>query len=133
MEVTNYYGANVVLQWLTEASAWIGPDKIQIIEYDDNGSKLKIKLFTSEYSYTISANAATYIHNGYVGCIASRRKSNAGEEQLRGNDLPDGSLNYETFTRIMFAIVGYELEKINIRPAGVVPSELYPQTGCCQD
>jgi hypothetical protein len=36
----------------------------------------------------------------------------AGEDWVRGNDLPDGPFSKETWDRIIYAIVRYELVKL---------------------
>ena len=48
----------------------------------------------------------------YLGCQVSSRKPRAGEDWNRGNDLPDGKFNEETWIRIKNAIISYELVKI---------------------
>ena len=47
--------------------------------------------------------------DGYLGCQVSARKFRAGEDWIRGNDLPDGDFNEDTWNRIMKAIINYEL------------------------
>jgi hypothetical protein len=51
--------------------------------------------------------------DGYLGCGVSCRKVRAGEEWIRGNDLPDGSFAEETWNTIIYAIVNYELVKLS--------------------
>ena len=113
--------ANIVLQWLKDSCSWIGPDNIQIVKRDDEGMDLQLRIFTETHRYHISAHPQlTAEGRSYLGCMASCRKPRAGEEHHRGNDLPDGPLDEETFRAIMFAIVGYELVKLDIQPGGVV-------------
>lgn len=49
----------------------------------------------------------------YLGCIAKSTRSRPGEDWLRGNDLPDGSLSLETWRDILAGIVRYELQEIS--------------------
>lgn len=51
---------------------------------------------------------------GYLGCIAVSRTPRAGEEWCRGNDLPDGSFSRETWTKILAAVVSYEMVRVHI-------------------
>ena len=71
-------------------------------------------MYTDTNVYSI--NAISRIESGikytYLGCIASARKPRAGEDHTRGNDLPDGKLNENTWRQILAAIVGYELVDI---------------------
>ena len=48
----------------------------------------------------------------YFRCQVSSRKPRAGEDWTRGNDLPDGKFNEDTWIRIKNAIISYELVKI---------------------
>jgi len=60
---------------------------------------------------TICTPAHTYrLHfsDRYLGAQATCRRVRAGEDWLRGNDLPDGPFCRDTFDRIMLAIVVYE-------------------------
>lgn len=50
--------------------------------------------------------------NSYLGCIASTRKPRAGENWNRGSDLVDGSYSKETFDKIIYDILAYELVKV---------------------
>jgi hypothetical protein len=52
----------------------------------------------------------------YLGATAFSRLIRPGEDHVRGNDLPDGPLSFETWQRIKDAIILYEL----------VPSEVDP-------
>ena len=71
----------------------------------------RIKIYTFTNYYTISAIEKP--DGGYLGCVASSRKSRAGESWLRGNDLPDGELTRETWDAILGGIICYELEDIS--------------------
>jgi len=51
--------------------------------------------------------------DGYLGCGVSCRKVRAGEDWIRGNDLPDGPFTKETWDTIIYAIVNYELIKLS--------------------
>lgn len=61
---------------------------------------------------------------GYLGCTATGRYSRPGEDWLRGNDLPDGVLEYETWKRIKQAMLVYEF--VRHEPCHSVVAILYP-------
>ena len=68
-------------------------------------------LYTDEYRYYINAIERKDNKN-YIGCNVVARKTRAGEDWTRGNDLPDGPFNKNTWNRIIYAIVNYELVKL---------------------
>jgi hypothetical protein len=72
----------------------------------DRKDKFNIHFFTKNNRYSITAN------NDYLGCQVSNRKPRAGEDWTRGNDLPDGKFNEQTWIKIKNAIISYELVKI---------------------
>lgn len=138
--VVNFKSASVILDWLAGCCSWIGPDKIDVL--NPAGDKtLHLTIYTDTHSYKITATEQSKEKpNGYLGCIASCRKPLTGETWTRGNDLPDGPLSVKTFTAIMYAIVGYELLKIEKRPVGPpvpdtgygIPSEVILNIGSNQ-
>jgi len=70
-----------------------------------------IRLFTADHKYSISA---VYRGNdSYLGCTASTRKPRTGEDWTRGNDLPDGKFNKETWSHIKTGIIKYELKYLS--------------------
>ena len=109
-----------------ELAQWLRPlcryDKIEdfvIIDYKDK--TLYLKLFTKDHSYRISArlpdceklgNGKMISVDGYLGCQGQIRKPRAGEDWTRGNDLPDGPYTKETWDKIIYAIIAYELVKV---------------------
>lgn len=74
----------------------------------DGEDRRRYRIYTSDHCYVISAVVKAY-GGTYLGCVVSARKPRAGEKYARGNDLPDGEFNYDTWLRIVHAIVGYEL------------------------
>jgi hypothetical protein len=72
----------------------------------------QFSFFTTDHEYVISAKDVEG-EDGYLGCQATTRKPRAGENWNRGNDLPDGPFNRETWDRIIFGIVRYELVKLS--------------------
>lgn len=70
---------------------------------------------TDSHRYSISATP------WYLGCIASATFYRPGEDWTRGNDLPDGPFNYETWLNIKNAILRYELVKLVETRVGAVP------------
>jgi len=79
----------------------------------DRRDKLQVYFYTRDNRYSLvvtpsSSNDGT----NYFGCQVSTRKPRAGEDWNRGNDLPDGKFNEETWIKIKNAIISYELVKI---------------------
>jgi len=70
-------------------------------------------LYTATNRYSITATFRGDNNKNYLGCTASSRKSRAGEDWTRGNDLPDGDLSERTWQRILAGIVRYELQTIH--------------------
>ena len=94
-----------------------------IADYKED--RLRLKFFTKEHQYNVSAvlpdrnefipelkNPKTFSNDGYLGCISQTRKPRAGEDWNRGNDLADGSYSKETFDKIVYDILAYELVKV---------------------
>lgn len=81
-------------------------------------------IYTNKHEYNIVA-IADENDNGYLGCHVSTRKPRAGENWVRGNDLPDGPFNRNTWDKIINAIVKYELVKLSnfVKPAEI-PKEV---------
>lgn len=73
---------------------------------------LTVKIWTFTNQYRITARIHGYGNRTYLGCQASSRKSRTGETWTRGNDLPDGEFNQETWDKIMGGIVRYEAEEV---------------------
>ena len=80
-------------------------------EYVNDG-KIKISLYTDINHYIITACCSKGEDYSYLGCIVNARKPRAGEDWVRGNDLPDGRFSVDVWRSILRAIVGYELVKI---------------------
>lgn len=68
--------------------------------------------YTNEYKYKIFA-IDRIDKDSYLGCQVSSRKTRAGEDWTRGNDLPDGPINSETWFMILNAIINYELVELS--------------------
>jgi len=101
-------------QWIAEL-VFPGDIKnfIQELEGSGDGVEIKRKLcfYTEEHQYIINAIERPD-GKSYLGCGVLTRKERAGEDWKRGNDLPDGPFNKETWNRIIYAIVNYELVKL---------------------
>lgn len=83
--------------------------------------RLNLKLFTKNYTYSISARLPDVEKlgkgemlsvNGYLGCQVQTRKPRAGEDWNRGNDLADGNYSEETWREIVNDILEHELVKV---------------------
>lgn len=77
-------------------------------------------IYTNENKYKIFAMDRLE-DDGYLGCQVVVRKVRAGEDWNRGNDLPDGPLNEETWKKILNSILNYELVKLSKykKPSGI--------------
>ena len=105
-------------QWLKEL---IYPGKVKDFIQEINGSgngeeeQRTLCFYTENHVYFINAIERFKGKNksGYLGCQVSARKARAGEDWIRGNDLPDGEFNKKTWDRIIYAIVSYEIVKLS--------------------
>lgn len=75
-------------------------------QFVDREMSINIYFYTKDNRYSITAKKE------YLGCQVSSRKPRAGEDWTRGNDLPDGKFNRDTWNNIKNAIISYELVKI---------------------
>jgi hypothetical protein len=99
-------------QWIDEL---IYPGKAEdfvqnlgVDEPADGEVESSIRLYTEEHQYGITAIDRPD-DDGYLSCSVTARKARAGEDWTRGNDLPDGPFNRETWERILNAMINYEL------------------------
>lgn len=103
-------------QWLREL---VFPGKVTdfIEEVGGQGNETEeqreVCFYTKDYTYFIHAIERKDEKDSYIGCQVNARKSRAGETWSRGNDLPDGPFNKETWNKIIYAIVNYELVKLS--------------------
>ena len=104
-------------QWLKEL---VYPGKVDdfIQEIFGQGDDKKLErhlcFYTEEHVYYINAiERFLGEKKSYLGCQVNARKSRAGEDWVRGNDLPDGEFNKKTWDRIIYAIVCYEVVKLS--------------------
>ena len=116
---------NELAKWMKPMCRFSKLEDFIICDYKEK--TLKLKIFTKDHQYYISAklpeveNNGTslesgqerkIVNDGYIGCIAQTRKPRAGESWTRGNDLIDGSYSKETFLEIIYDILAYELVKV---------------------
>ncbi len=114
-------------QWLKEL---VFPGKVKdfIEEIFDkltpDEHERELCFYTEKHCYFI--NVVSRPNNeSYIGCQVNARKSRAGEDWMRGNDLPDGPFNKETWNRIVYAIVNYELVKLTpFRKPDTIPEDV---------
>lgn len=108
------------MEILTQLKEWLSEllyrtndikDHFQINEYEDKDGYF-VYFYTKDNRYYIVAKPSFTKGETYLGCQVSCRKPRAGETQFRGNDLPDGQFNEETWNKIKNAIISYELVKI---------------------
>ena len=102
-------------KWLAEL---IFPGKVEdffeIFEGESTTKEISkdVCFYTDEHTYRIVAVERAE-DEGYLGCNVLSRKKRPGETWIRGNDLPDGPFNKETWNKIIYAIVNYELVKLS--------------------
>ena len=103
--------SQLLSQWLEEL-IYPGKPENFIQEKEGEGEPGRWKrvfyLYTDEYHYQIVAIDREE-DDGYLGCQVSARKPRAGEDWTRGNDLPDGPFNRDTWNKILNAMINYEL------------------------
>lgn len=103
-------------QWLKEL-AFPGDVKnfIQEISGQDTETEVtrKFCFYTNNNQYFITAIERFGENDSYLGCQVSTRKHRAGEDWIRGNDLPDGPITKKTWNIIINAIINYELVKLS--------------------
>lgn len=98
--------------WVKSISRYDKIDDFIMIDYKE--SRMRVKFFTKNHEYRISAKRPevnVHMDKGYLGCVVQVRKPRAGENWQRGNDLPDGKYCEETWLKIMRGIIAYELVK----------------------
>jgi len=103
-----------LIEWL-ERFSYFSPKKINVVKNTE--SRFKIHIYTDRNVYSIVATET------YLGCTAASRKPRPGEKYTRGNDLPDGNFLEGTFTRILGAILFYELKDV-VKPIQRFPDEV---------
>lgn len=114
-----------------EVVGWINEGKFANYKAEDcsyvNIEKgfVRIFLYTDSNGYSIRIKPKTKDYDGYLSCVAISRKPRTGEDWNRGNDLPDGPYSKETWTRIVRAILGYELVAIK-RPIAAIYDKNHP-------
>lgn len=72
--------------------------------------KLHMMLYTSNNMFNITGSVNLMGDRSYLGCTASSRTSRIGEDWTRGSDLADGQYSKETWDRICFDMLSYELQ-----------------------
>jgi len=110
------------LRWTEQFREWLkelDPDKYRQGEFvritetkleeawnSDSIKDIHAVFCTTRNLYRLTAKAS------YLGCIATCRVARAGEDHLRGNDLPDGSFSEDTWRKIKDAILRYEVVQL---------------------
>lgn len=113
-------------EWLQEIARYCRVDKFVDIKEDwgqgdDHGNSeigVAFNLYTDRYKYSVRAiDRSNYIStskdtDGYLGCVCSARKPEAGEDRNRGNDLADGPFTKKTWDKIKNDIISMELVEL---------------------
>lgn len=105
--MTKEEGKKQLIEWLDSVTFCRGKKMYEFFE-DDEG--LRVSLYTDNFCYSIGASFNS--NDGYLGGLSHCRKKRAGEERIRGNDLPDGKFSYNTWRSILSGIVRNELVEI---------------------
>jgi hypothetical protein len=108
--------------WLTDLTDGAGrfrsfaADHLLIFDHTpsppNDTQRYTIHFYTDSYRYKLTVvvpSGRVAQQNGYVGLSYSERKTLAGEEGHRGNDLPDGVYNQDTWRKVLAAIVRNEM------------------------
>ena len=91
--------------WLGGLRLWgLDGERFRFAEHE--GGRGTVVFCSDAHGYHLS------FAENYLGCTASCRTQRPGETWTRGSDLPDGKFNQETFDKIIFAVVGYELVEL---------------------
>lgn len=104
-----------IIEWLEEVFHGMLLDNFVkfLIKKNNDGQISMITLFwTEDHIYKIVCYHRIDRPNGYMGCYLDNRMARPGEAHIRGNDLPDGEYNKDTFKRIMNACIACEVKKI---------------------
>lgn len=103
-------------EWLKDLSRYRKlEDWLFVSDYKNTDKEISIGLqfYTKDHCYFLRAVLPRKGYaDGYLGCISQTRKSRAGEDWQRGNDLSDGSYSKETWQWIKNDILSYELVKV---------------------
>jgi len=93
----------ILLGWLRKLPR---PSDKKVEIYSDCCNKLALRIYMADNSYSIM------VTDSYLGCIVSNRRFRPGENWIRSNSLPSGPFCWNTFSKIMNAIVCYELKEV---------------------
>jgi len=85
--------------------------EIKNFEYEECFYK-ELSFYTSEYKYKIYAIDRPE-NDGHLSCQVTARKSRAGEDWIRGNELIEGSFTKNTWNKILNSIINYELIELS--------------------
>lgn len=95
-------------------------NNFEIIPIKPHEIRVCVKFYTADHEYSISARVPSHneetgdFDGGYLGCIVNKRKPRVGEHWTRGNDLPDGKYNKETWNKILNRILAYEIKNLQV-------------------
>lgn len=90
---------------------------VQQIKYNKDSARASITLYTQQHEYTITCKGIEDSEESYLGCGASNRYHDVGEDWHEGRDLPDGIMSEGKWNEILLAILSYELiqPKMDVR------------------
>jgi len=123
-------------QWIKdEVCKYGGYEKYVEIVKDDGESNearsayefsFQCNIYTENNRYRINAKDRSE-DEGYLGCTATVRKPQAGEDWTRGRDLADGKFTRETWEDIKNDIIRRELVPLAVKVESVVGEEKEPK------
>lgn len=89
-------------------------DSMMLISRSSDDTGVRVNFFTFENVYSINVHWKEEMEDSYLGCVVSSRKPRPGETWTRGNDLPDGKYNDDTWNRILQGIISYEMKTLQL-------------------
>lgn len=93
--------------------------ELYVHEKEKNENVACFRIYTDNYKYYISVHRHDKKED-YLGCVMTCRKPYPGEDWNRGNDLPDGNCNEETWDKIKSAIIMNELVQLSSRTRAMI-------------
>ena len=109
--------------WILTMGKFLGPGNFEnLVKVESDTPELyRIRIFTRTSVYAIVAKKTG--ERSYLGCQATLRYWQPGENWNRGSDLADGPLNREIFVEILGDIVTHEMALIEKPVKGTVWQE----------
>ncbi len=108
---------NQMQEWIDElVSRRISPAnsfRFEDLESDSKDGSVAGRYIFCTYAHQYSVRFVSH-ERTYLGCVASCRVTRPGETWTRGSDLADGEFSRETWDRILWDILAYELVELSL-------------------